>query len=188
MKGAWEDVMSARQHCLLIASVFLAVGISQESQAQTRSKGAESRAEGDTSRRRLGTRPPKQKGATAKELDARCAKGDLHGCSALAYLMLKGEGTAQNVKRAQELFESNCKQGQMADCTNLGNLGAQGTARAPGNPKRARQLYSRACDGGHGIGCMNLAAMAEKGLGGPANLARAAALYGQACARKQLFG
>ena len=176
--------MNVTQHCLLFACLTFVFVTPQAAHAQSTPKPTDS----DTSRRRLGTRLPKQKGATAKELSARCNKGDLHGCSALAYLMLKGEGTAKNVKRAKELFESNCKQGQMADCTNLGNLVSQGTARTPGNPKRARQLYRRACDGGHGIGCMNLAAIAEKGLGGPVNLTQAAALYRKDCDKKQLFG
>ncbi len=93
--------MNVTQHCLLIACLTYVFVTPQAAHAQSTPNSTD----GDTTRRRLGTRLPKQKGATAKELGARCNKGDLHGCSALAYLMLKGEGTAKNVKRANDSFK-----------------------------------------------------------------------------------
>jgi len=67
-----------------------------------------------------------------------------------------GEGVAQDLNRAADLFMRACDAGGSQGCVNLGSMYLRGQG-VPKDLDRAADLFKKACDAGLDRGCENLA-------------------------------
>ena len=91
-----------------------------------------------------------------------CDRGDLMGCTSLAYMYETGIGVDADPTRAVALYKQACDGGNMRGCTRLARMYETGNG-VDADPTRAVALHKQACDGGNMRGapgspaCMKLA-------------------------------
>ncbi len=75
-----------------------------------------------------------------------CEGGDTISCGDLAQSYLFGKGVAVDERRAAQLSERICKDGNMIGCSLLGIIHQEGRAGYPKNPTTALSYYRKACN------------------------------------------
>lgn len=81
-----------------------------------------------------------------------CSKTNYAACALLGYKYSLGEGVAQDLKKAGELFTKACDGGDAAGCSNLGASYANGKGVRQDYGK-ALEFFGKACDLKEQSGC-----------------------------------
>lgn len=118
----------------------------------------------------------------AKAFDQAC-KGKLaDGCFNLGYLSQHGgAGVKKSAPRAAALYRQACQRGKALACNNLGFLLQAGGRGLKADLAGAISAFKKGCKGKVGSSCQLLATLYQKGQVFEKNLARARALFLQAC-------
>ena len=127
----------------------------------------------------------------AQYLDLACSHGDIDACRRLADALdpsVASRGIPKDARRAVDLKVKSCLHGSdglpywYGDCANAAYAYAEGRGIAK-DQQRATDLFIKACDEGAGPPqpCWELAERYEKGIGTPADPARAAATHAIVC-------
>lgn len=123
-----------------------------------------------------------------------CIRGSGESCDALANMYESGNGAAQDLARAKELYSRaatlymrDCARGSADTCRALASLFKDGKG-VEKDTSRAEELYaqwaeldSEACDAGNGKVCAELGTSYSIGSDVPQNYVKAAELYSKAC-------
>lgn len=104
--------------------------------------------------------------------DHGCRGGDGRGCAFLGLLHEGGRGVRRDEARSTASYDRACTAGHLPSCLLLASR-AEGPA--------AVSAYERACRGGSGHGCAAAAQHHARGVGVPASVSRAGALFEQGC-------
>ncbi len=86
--------------------------------------------------------------ATLQETQAQCAKNKTVACYNLGVMHLNGMGVEKNTEKALEYFTKACKRGDVASCTNIGDIHL-----SSGDPILAAHYYLNGCDRGDANSC-----------------------------------
>jgi TPR repeat protein len=119
------------------------------------------------------------KGAT-KACEAACAAHAPGQCEALAKALLKGNGAAKDVARAEKIYQAECDGGAGSACNSLGILYATGNDVTIDNAK-AIGFYSLGCKHEDRRACTNLGSMHFDGTGVPKNPALGVTFFLRGC-------
>ena len=109
------------------------------------------------------------------------------GCTALAFLWLRGKGGLRSSFRARRLFWEACHHNDAVACRELGWMYHKGRG-VRRNTRLARSYYKRACRYRDSTGCNFLGLMYRQGLGGAHSHSRALRFYRKACRMKNNVG
>lgn len=100
--------------------------------------------------------------------------GDAEASSSLGYMLMTGEGIAQDLREAERRLEMAAEAGNSTAMCNLGVL------LSSSSPERSIEWFERAADAGSLRALKNLAASYSTGSGVPLDKAKAAEYYGKA--------
>jgi len=139
----------------------------------------------------MGSMPLSAQGAyeipTIAKLEQGCSAGNAADCDELGMRHLRGDGTAEDPKKATSYFQRACDRGDARGCFNLGDSYQFGDG-VPKDPAKAAAFYLRACDGREKRGCSELALSYLSGNGVERSEAKAALYADRSCTLNSPFG
>lgn len=139
----------------------------------------------------MGSMPVSAQGAyeipTIAKLEQSCSGGNAADCDELGMRHLRGDGTAEDPKKAASYFQRACDRGDARGCFNLGDSYQFGDG-VPKDPAKAAAFYLRACDGREKRGCSELALSYLGGNGVERSEAKAALYADRSCTLNSPFG
>lgn len=139
----------------------------------------------------MGSMPVGAQGAyeipTIAKLEQGCSGGNAADCDELGMRHLRGDGTAEDPKKATSYFQRACDRGDARGCFNLGDSYQFGDG-VPKDPAKAAAFYLRACDGREKRGCSELALSYLGGNGVERSEAKAALYADRSCTLNSPFG
>lgn len=113
-----------------------------------------------------------------------CQNGSPSGCHYAGDIYEEGKSVSRNPNKAKTFYEKGCNWENAGACTGLGLMYLKGDDVTQ-DISNAYAYFLRSCssnpDDNDTEGCFNLAKLYEGGLGCEQDLAKAVALYGQAC-------
>jgi TPR repeat protein len=141
---------------------------------------AESAAASDAAAEELVTGVPGASDArVAAALEKSCKLGSASGCGNLGQRLL---GERKQVKRAMQLLDGACREGEANACDHAADAYWHGSAGVQKDIPRALKLFDRACNGGDAIACTNAAVLYGGAAGVTKDDVKALALSVRACA------
>ncbi len=108
-----------------------------------------------------------------------CELGSASGCANLGKRMLAGDG---DVKRAMELLDQSCQQGESIGCMALADAHWHATRGVKQDIVQALKLFERSCNGGHAPACTNASVLYSGATGVKRDDGKAMALAERSCA------
>ena len=104
-----------------------------------------------------------------------CDAGDALSCGRLGNMLMRGDGVAKDLRRAEVHEARACSLGLAVSCANWGALIS---SRAP---EQAFKAYARGCDGGDKVSCFDEGYALATGQGVAKDPARAAKFFLSSC-------
>lgn len=129
----------------------------------------------------------KQAPPSIADLERGCSGGNAADCDILGMRHLRGDGVAEDPKKAVAYFQRACDRGDAPGCFNLGESYRFGDG-VPKDLAKAAAFYQRACDGRDPKGCAELAMSYIAGDGVKASEAQAALYADRACTLNSPLG
>ncbi|HPD91148.1 MAG: sel1 repeat family protein [Rhodobacter sp.] len=125
-----------------------------------------------------GSAPPED---TAALLRRACDAGQFLACAQLGFRHQTGDGVAQDMAVARDLYRLACAHGEPVGCTNLAEAHRSGLGLPP-DMDEALRLFDIGCDGQDSYACTTLGDILAGGRGVPRDVARARVAYERGCA------